>query len=179
MSHDPGIALGQIQDVFKFKGDTIEHPKIYLRDQVGKMFMDGAEGWYISAEKYVRAAVENIQQNIEKYNHCLRTCCKTPIMSRYHSETDTSPEPKYEGATQYQDIVGLIRRAVELEHVDNVLDKVIMSTYLSLPSRGNIKQVLHMFGYLKANTKRKICFYPQHVTINERSFAAHDWYNFY
>ena len=61
MSHDPGIALGQIQDVFKFKGDTIEHPKIYLRDQVGKMFMDGAEGWYISAEKYVRAAVENIE----------------------------------------------------------------------------------------------------------------------
>ena len=44
MSHDPGIALRQIQADFKFKGDKIEHPKIYIGDQVRKMIVDGTEG---------------------------------------------------------------------------------------------------------------------------------------
>ena len=42
ISHDPGLALGQIQAVFKFKGDKMEHPKIYLGDQVIKMILYGA-----------------------------------------------------------------------------------------------------------------------------------------
>ena len=29
------------------------------------------------------------------------------------------------------------------------------------------------------NPKRKLCFGPQHPEINERLFAAHDWYDFY
>ena len=36
-----------------------------------------------------------------------------------------------------------------------------------------------MFGYLKANPKRKLFFDPQHPTIDERLFAAHDCYDFY
>ena len=36
-----------------------------------------------------------------------------------------------------------------------------------------------MFGYVRANLKRKLCFNPQHLTINKSSFAAHNWYNFY
>ena len=36
-----------------------------------------------------------------------------------------------------------------------------------------------MFGYLKVNLKRKLCFDPQHLTINECSFDAHNWYEFY
>ena len=36
-----------------------------------------------------------------------------------------------------------------------------------------------MLGYIKANPKRNICFDPHHPTINERSFSAHDWYDFY
>ena len=44
ISHDPGLALGQIQAVFKFKGDKMENPKIYIGDQSGNMIVDGTEG---------------------------------------------------------------------------------------------------------------------------------------
>ena len=54
-----------------------------------------------------------------------------------------------------------------------------MSTYLTLPHRGHVKQVFHVFGNLKANPKRMFCFDPQNPAINERSFNAHDWYDFY
>ena len=49
ISHDPFIALGLIQAVFKFKVSKIDQPKIYLGDKVGKIIVDRAEGWYMSA----------------------------------------------------------------------------------------------------------------------------------
>ena len=63
----------------------MDQTKIYLGDQLGKMIVDGAEGWYMYVENYVRAAVENVEQNISKYNQHLPTRCKTPIMSGYRS----------------------------------------------------------------------------------------------
>ena len=45
--------------------------------------MDGAEGWDMSEYKYVRAAMENIEQNLAKSNQSLTTGCKTPIISGY------------------------------------------------------------------------------------------------
>ena len=52
------------------------HPKIYLRAQVGKIFVYGSDSCYMSAEKYVRAAVENVEQSLENitnsYPHVAR-----------------------------------------------------------------------------------------------------------
>ena len=83
MSHNPGIMLGWMHAIFKFKGDNMEQPKLYLGDQVGQMIVYGAEGWYMSADKYVRYAVENVEQNITKSNQRLSTRCKNPIIFGY------------------------------------------------------------------------------------------------
>ena len=40
--------------------DKMDQPKIYLGDKVGKIIVDGAEGWYMYEEKYVGAAVDNV-----------------------------------------------------------------------------------------------------------------------
>ena len=100
-------------------------------------------------------------------------------MSGYWPETDTSSELKSEGVKNYQEMVGVIRWAVELERVDILLDTALMSTYLALPCRGHFKYIFYTFEYLKVNPKRKICFDPQHLATDERLFAAHDWYDFY
>ena len=44
ISHNPGIAIRLIQAIFKFKGNEMEEPKIYLVVQVKKMLADGSEG---------------------------------------------------------------------------------------------------------------------------------------
>ena len=44
----------------------MDQPEIYLRSQVRNIIVDGAEGWYMAAEKYVRADVDNVEQNIHK-----------------------------------------------------------------------------------------------------------------
>ena len=55
----------------------------------------------------------------------------------------------------------------------------MMLTHLALPRRGHLEQLYHMFGYLKANPKRKLNLDPQHPQVDKRSFQSYDWYDFY
>ena len=55
----------------------------------------------------------------------------------------------------------------------------MMSTYLALPWRRHLEQLYDMFGYLKANPKRKLYLDHQHPQVDERSFQSYDWYDFY
>ena len=54
-----------------------------------------------------------------------------------------------------------------------------MSTHLALPQQGQLEQLYHIFGYLKANPKRNLFFDPQHPKVDERAFKEYDWYDFY
>ena len=84
----------------------MEQPETCLGYQFRNLIVDRSEGLYILEEKYVRGAVENFEKNVAKSNQQLLTCCKTPIMSGYRPETDTSPELKSEGVEQYQYMFG-------------------------------------------------------------------------
>ena len=70
--------------------------------------LDGTEGLYMSMEKYVRSAMQNIEKYIAKYNQRLPTRFKTPIMSGYWPETDTLTDLKTEGVTKYPEMVRVI-----------------------------------------------------------------------
>ena len=53
----------------------MEQPEIYLGDKFINIIVDGIEGWYMSAEKYVRITVDNFKQTFSKYNQRLPTHC--------------------------------------------------------------------------------------------------------
>ena len=55
----------------------------------------------------------------------------------------------------------------------------MMLTHLALPRCRHLEQLYHMFGYLKANPKRKLYLDPQHPQVDERLFQSYDWYDFY
>ena len=133
----------------------------------------------MSSEKYVKSAIENIEQMLAETNQRLPAKCRTPLSSGYRPELDTSPELKTEGLQRYQELIGILRWAVELGRVDILLETSLMSTHLALPRRGHLEQLHHIFGYLKMNPKCKLFFDPQHPNIDERAFKEHDWYEFY
>ena len=54
-----------------------------------------------------------------------------------------------------------------------------MSTHLAMPRIGHLRELLHIFGYLKQRPKRKLAFDPDHPMIDERRFKQYDWYDFY
>ena len=133
MSHDAEKVLKSVQATFKFKDDKIDKPDVYLRAQLDKMSVDGFEGWTMSSEKYVKAAIENIEKTLAKTNQHLPTKCQTPLCSGYRPELDTSPELKRESLQRYQELIGILRWAVELGQVDILLETSLMLTHLALP----------------------------------------------
>ena len=75
--------LKSIQVNFKLKDDKIEPPSDYLGAVLGQMDIDGKTGWYLSSEKYVESAVENVEQILQKGGQKLPSKCKTPLSSSY------------------------------------------------------------------------------------------------
>ena len=74
-----------IKAVFKFKGDKSEVPDMYLGTLTQKVeTAGGTEFWIISAEKYVKAAVENVKLRISNSNYRLPSRCYTPMATTYH-----------------------------------------------------------------------------------------------
>ena len=171
--------LKSVQDNFKLKDDKIEPPSDYLGAVLRQMDINGKTGWCLSSEKYVKLAVENIEQILKKSSQKLPSKCKTPLSSSYQPELDTSPELKESGLQRYQELIGVLRWAVELGRVDILLKTSMMLTHLALPRRGHLEQLYHMFGYLKANTKQKLYLDPQHPQVDKRSFQSYDWDDFY
>ena len=84
-----------------------------------------------------------------------------------------------EGLQRYQELISILRWAVELGRVDILLETALMSTHPALPRRRHLEQLYHIFSYIKVNPKRKLFFDPQHPNIDEKAIKEHDWYEFY
>ena len=133
----------------------------------------------MSAEKYVNASVKNVEESLSKKGLPFLTQCYTPLPSDYRPELKTSAKRKSECIQIYQELVGVLRWAVELGRVNILLEASPMSTYMAMPREGHFKQLYRIFGYLKLYQKRKIAFDPQHPYISEQMFQHYYWHNFY
>ena len=152
---------------------------MYLGAQFGTMQVEGNEWWFMSSEKYVKSAIQNIEETLQKTGQRLPSKCKTLLAYGYRPELDVPPELKADGLQRYQELIGILRWAVELGRVDILMETSMMSTHLAMPRWGRLEQVHHIFGYLKKRPKRKLFFDPQHPELDERSFTTYDWYDFY
>ena len=179
ISVDPEATLKGLQATFKLKDDKIEKPEMYLGAQLDQMFVDGNECWTMSAEKYIQASIKNVESTLAKKGLRLPTKCFTPLPTDYRPELDTSAELKSDGVQYFQELIGMLRWAVEIGRVDILLETSLLSTHLAMPRVGHLEQVYRMFGYLKLYPKRKIAFDPQHPAISERAFCTFDWHDFY
>ena len=54
-------------------------------------------------------------------------------MSGYHPSEDTSRELDTEGIRYFQELIGVLRWAIELDRVDILLEVSLLSTHLALP----------------------------------------------
>ena len=84
-----------------------------------------------------------------------------------------------EGVQFYQELIGILRWAVEIGRVNILLEVSLLSSHLALPRIGHLQAVYHIFGYLKQVPKRKLYFDPVLPLINEDRFHKFDWEEFY
>jgi hypothetical protein len=179
ISHDPKATMMGIQATFKLKDDKIEKPKNYLGAQIMQKIIDGRECWAMTSEQYVKAAIANVEATLNESGQRLPSKATTPMQANYRPELDTSAELKLDGMRYYQELIGILRWAIELGRIDIIMEVSMLSTHLALPREGHLQQVYHIFAFLKNKPKRTIAFDPQHPDIEESRFIKCDWYDFY
>ena len=181
LSKNPKGTIQGIKNKFTLKGDKAEEPTGYLGAVIDKMTTaNGTECWTQSADKYVAESIKTIDEALAKKGNKLPTKgCATPLSSTYKPERDVTPELGREGHQYYQELIGILRWAVEIGRLDILLEVSLMSAYLASPREGHLEEVLHIFAYLKQHPKRKIAFDPDHPAIDMRRFKKYDWTDFY
>ena len=176
----PRVAIDGIEAVFKLKGDKAEVPDMYLGGELKQVRNEsGNDCWTFSSEKYIRTAVANVEEKLAKSGLRLPTKCVTPVTSGYHPSEDTSDELDKNGLQYYQELIGVLRWAVELGRADILLEVSLLSSHLALPRSGHLQQVYHIFGYLKESPRRRLYFDSDHPKISEGRFQRFEWEDFY
>jgi len=180
ISHQPGNVIEGIQAVFKLKGDKAEVPEMYLGGGIKKVEnSNDTPCWTLSSEKYLKTAISNVEERLANSNLRLPSKCITPFSSGYHPSEDTSAELDLQGVRYYQELIGVLRWAIELGRVDILLEISLLSSHLALPRSGHLQQLYHIFGYLKESPRRRLFFDPDYPKISEDRFQKFDWVDFY
>ena len=157
----------------KYKNDKIEPPSSYLGAQLKrKNLPNGKHCWSISSDKYVNAAVQNVEQSFQKRGKKISKKVKTPMTSDFVPELDTSPELEKEDLIFYQELIGILHWASELGRADILHEVSILSQYQALPREGHLNELLHIFGFLKKKPKLSIYMDPSLPNIDYGDFTT-------
>ena len=106
--------MDNIRSVFKVKGDKAEVPDVYLGDMLSQGETEtGTKCWSMSSEKYVKAAIDNLESKLRKSDMHLPKC-RTTMSRKYHPSEDVKKELNVEGIQFYQELIWVLRWAVEI-----------------------------------------------------------------
>ena len=97
---------------------------------------------------YLKAAIENVERQLPKWNLKFTNKVNTPLIQGYKPELDLSEELDSDRVTFYQELMGMLRWAIEIGQVDINYEVSILSTYQASPKEGHLEQMIHIFSYL-------------------------------
>ena len=90
----------------------------------------------MSSEQYVKASIANVEAASTSSGQRLPSRCTTPIQANYRPELDTAAELKLEGIRYYQEMIGVLRWAIELGRIDIAMEVSMLSSHLAFPRKG-------------------------------------------
>ena len=132
--------------------ESIGPPSQYLGGKLRKVELEnGVEAWAFGSAQYVKAAVDNVVTYLKSKEEKLVAQAPTPLSNGYRPEIDMSPELQPAEASYFQSLIGILHWIVELEMDDICIEVSMMSSHLALPREGYMKELFHMFVYLKKN----------------------------
>ena len=166
--------LGKIYDL----KDTVKPPERYLGANIKRWQLpDGRECWAMSGKDYVKNAVTICKNMLAEDGKTLRTGKHTerPMPKTYRPELDVSPVLGSALASRYQQLIGILRWAVELGRVDILLEVSLMSSHLCQPREGHLEALYNIFAYLSKHGEASMAFDDGMPSINEDAFHRSDW----
>ena len=154
---------------------------IYLGAEIKKYQVgNGKEHYSMSSTQYVKNGIKTVEQMFNDDEQKLRvtnTSGKQPLPSSYRPELEKSDKLGTELMSQYLQLIGILRWAVDLGRIDIFCEVAIMSQYSASPRVGHIEGLYHIFGYLKKHKMSPVVFDLKHPEVYQSSFASvnTDW----
>ena len=172
ISHKAKETMSLIAKDFRFKNDVVKPPEIYLGARLEKKQLNDKEMWTMSSTDYLKAAVKNVEERLAKKGMKLRSKIEVPMPQGYHPEIDASDELNSDGVTMYQELIGMLRWAVEIGRVDILTELSLLSAYQASPRQGHLEHLIDIFAYVKKHPKITIYFDPTPARLDESTFQG-------
>ena len=178
ISADAQSLMKDIQKDFKFKKDKVEPPQMYLGARLEKKQLNGKEVWTMCSKDYVKLAISNIEGRLKNKRMKLPSKAITPMDSSYIPELDDTPELDSGNITFYQEIIGMLRWAIEIGRVDINTEISLLSSFQAAPREGHLNQLLRILAFLKKKPKLTLYFDPAQAKLDENMFSGSDYTQF-
>ena len=182
ISHKALETMSELQRFTKFKKDKIEDPTMYLGATLEKKRLGDKDMWTMSSRDYIKAAIDTVEEQMEVFALKFPSRAVTPMIQGYAPELDASEELESKGVTFFQELIGILRWAIEIGRVDIYLEVSMISAFQASPRRGHLEQLIHVFAFLKKNPKLTLYFDPNEPSLDPNMFTGnepHDFREFY
>lgn len=161
VSHKAEATLKELGQSFKFKNDEIKEPSMYLGATLKKRTLNGKERWSITSDEYLKAAVENLENQLKQKNKTLPKPLSTPTNLNVIFELDDSRLLDPDEIVHYQELIGILRWATELGRIDILLEVSLLSSYSAMPRWNHLMQVYQIFAFLKSSPRFSLYMSPE------------------
>ena len=185
VSHKAKSVLEEIGEFYTIKPGSLKEPDLYLGANVEKVQLaNGRMVWSTSPRDYVKNAVENVKQMLAEEGMQLRPKVKNCFPTGYKPELDVSDECTPEQVQRFQQLIGVLRWAVELGRIDIFLEVSLLSQHQASPRVGHLEMLYHIFAYLQSHKGNsglgRIRCDPTMPVVDESAFNHDaDWTDFY
>ena len=112
---------------------------MYLGTTVQPKLLNDHMCWTMSSHSYVKVVIETISNQLEKKSMKFNNRCNSPILQGYRTELYITQEIEADDITFYQEMMGMLKWAIELEQVDIYHEVSILSSYQVVPRRGHLE----------------------------------------
>ena len=183
-SQDEKAVIAGLAANFEIKNYKIAEPKLYLGGNVEKFQLpNGNYTWIITYNSYVKSDIDTVQRLLVEDVRTLKTGNmphKRPLPHGYNPELDTTDECDAEYTSRYQQLIGILRWAVDLGRIRIKLEVALMSQYQINTREGHLKALYLIFHFLWNNPKKRQVIEPSTTMIYESVFHSNsDWVEFY
>ena len=180
--HDAEMALTELNNYFAMKKGSIGDPDIYLGAKLRAVELsNGVKAWSMSPAEYVKEAVENVKEYLDKHFHGRKLVKRAtaPWPPGYNAELDATPELSPDMASFYQSQVGVLHWAVELGRVDIITEVSTLASQMAMPREGHLEAIFHVFAYLNIRHNSRLVLDPTYPAIPQNTFQTYEWTYFY
>ncbi len=169
--HADKVLHKEIGQHFVLCKESIGPPSNYLGGKLHEITLEnGVRAWAFGSCQYVQSVVRNVEEHLMKAGEKLPYKAPTSLSNGYCPEIDVSPELGEKDASHFHSLIGVLQWIVELGRVNLDVKVYLMSLHLALSREGHLKEIYHIFAYLKAHSNTEMVFDPTPLTIDMSLF---------